>query len=29
MDRHIEVDKMENLITLFGNFDANVKIIEK
>lgn len=29
MDRHIEVDKMETLIALFGSFDENVKIIEK
>ncbi len=29
MDRHIEVDKMENLIALFGSFDENVRIIEK
>ena len=29
MDRHIEVDKMETLIALFGSFDENVRIIEK
>ena len=29
MDRHIEVDKMENLIALFGSFDENIRIIEK
>ena len=29
MDRHIEVDKMETLISLFGSFDENVRIIEK
>lgn len=29
MDRHIEVDKMDTLIALFGSFDENIKIIEK
>lgn len=29
MERHIEVEKMETLITLFGSFDENIKIIEK
>ena len=29
MERLIEVDKMENLIALFGSFDCNVKLIEK
>lgn len=29
MERLIEVDKMENLIALFGSFDSNVRIIEK
>lgn len=29
MDRHIEVDKMETLIALFGSFDENIRIIEK
>lgn len=29
MERLVEVDKMENLIALFGSFDCNVKLIEK
>ena len=29
MDRHIEVEKMELVINLFGSFDSNVKLIEK
>ncbi len=29
MERHIDVEKMETLIALFGSFDENVKIIEK
>lgn len=29
MERHIEVEKMDTLITLFGSFDENIKIIEK
>ncbi len=29
MERHIEVEKMEPVINLFGSFDENVKIIEK
>lgn len=29
MEQIIEVDKMENLMALFGNFDCNVKLIEK
>ncbi len=29
MERFIEVDKMENLIALFGSFDSNVRLIEK
>ena len=29
MERHIEVEKMDLVINLFGSFDENVKIIEK
>ncbi len=29
MERLIEVDKMESLISLFGSFDCNVRLIEK
>ena len=29
MERLIEVEKMENLIALFGSFDCNVKLLEK
>lgn len=29
MERHIEVEKMELVINLFGSFDQNVKLIEK
>ena len=29
MERHIEVEKMEVLINLFGNFDENIRLIEK
>ena len=29
MERHIEVDKIDTVINLFGSFDSNVKIIEK
>lgn len=29
MERHIEVEKMELVINLFGSFDSNVKLIEK
>ncbi len=29
MERHIEVEKMELLINLFGNFDENIRLIEK
>lgn len=29
MERHIEVEKMELVINLFGSFDGNVKLIEK
>ena len=29
MERHIEVEKMDTLITVFGSFDENVKLIEK
>lgn len=29
MERHIEVEKMEVLINLFGSFDENIRIIEK
>jgi len=29
MERLVEVDKMENLISLFGSFDCNVRLIEK
>lgn len=29
MERHIEVEKMELVINLFGSFDANIKILEK
>lgn len=29
MERHIEVEKMEILINLFGNFDENIRLIEK
>ncbi len=29
MERHIEVEKMEILINLFGSFDENIRLIEK
>ena len=29
MERHIEVEKMETLINLFGSFDENIRLIEK
>lgn len=29
MERHIEVEKMELLINLFGSFDENIRLIEK
>lgn len=29
MERHIEVEKMEILINLFGSFDGNIRLIEK
>lgn len=29
MERHIEAEKMETVIALFGSFDENVKLIEK
>lgn len=29
MERHIEVEKMEVLINLFGSFDENIRLIEK
>ena len=29
MERHIEVERMELLINLFGNFDENIRLIEK
>lgn len=29
MERHIEVEKMELVVNLFGSYDENVKIIEK
>ncbi len=29
MERHIEVEKMETLIALFGSFDENIRLIEK
>ncbi len=29
MERHIEVEKMEILINLFGSFDENIRIVEK
>ncbi|MEG2380278.1 MAG: PhoH family protein, partial [Oscillospiraceae bacterium] len=29
MERYIEVEKMESVISLFGSFDTNVKLIEK
>ncbi len=29
MERHIEVEKMEFLINLFGSFDGNIRLIEK
>lgn len=29
MDRHIDVENMETLISLFGSFDENIRIIEK
>lgn len=29
MERHIEVERMELVVTLFGSYDENIKIIEK
>ena len=29
MERHIDVDNMELVINLFGNFDSNIRLIEK
>ena len=29
MERYIEVERMDLLINLFGNFDENIRLIEK
>ncbi len=29
MERHIEIEKMDVMINLFGNFDENIRLIEK
>ncbi len=29
MERHIDIEKMEQVINLFGSFDSNIKLVEK